>query len=108
MTVYVESNFVLEIALGQEQVDAAQAILNRAERGEITLALPASSLIEPFSTITHRSRRIRQLRGQLTVQLRELARSRPHQEEVVALDSLPLLLASVEARELERLTSTVG
>lgn len=41
MIVYVESNFILEIALEQNQAIAAEAILALAENGSITLALPA-------------------------------------------------------------------
>lgn len=107
MTVYVESNFVLEIALGQEQAAAAQLILERATRGEISLAIPAFSLTEPFSTIGQRSRRLQQLRGQLKEQIRELARSYPHEDDVLALSALPARIASIEAREQERLVSTV-
>lgn len=56
MIVYVETNFVLEVALGQEQAEAAAEILNRAEGGEIELAIPYLSLVEPFSTVTKRHR----------------------------------------------------
>lgn len=108
MTVYVESNFVLELALGQEQAPAAQAILERAERGEITLALPAFSLSEPFSTVTQRSRNLRRLARQLGSQLQELARSYPHEADVHTLESASTVFASVERRELQRLTTTVG
>lgn len=108
MTAYVESNFVLEIALGQEQASAAEAILVRAERGEVALAMPAFSLSEPFSTITNRARNQRHINSQLTSHLRELARSAPHSADVQALESVSSLLASIERRELLRLTATVG
>lgn len=108
MTVYVESNFVLEIALGQEQASAAEAVLERSERGEITLAIPSFSLSEPFSTVSHRSRSFRKLGKDLGNNLRELGRSHPHQEGVRALESAPAFFAGIEKRELERLTLTVG
>ncbi len=108
MTVYVESNFVLEIALGQEQTKAAQAILDRADRGEITLALPAVSLTEPFSTITHRIRDSEQLRNRLNDHIRQRSRSFPHQADVKAIESAPAFLASIEERELNRLVSVIG
>ncbi len=108
MTIYVESNFVLELALGQEQALAAEAIQEKAERGEIALALPAISLIEPFSTITQRARSSERLRQQVGAHLQQLARSHPHLVEVRALEAVPSLLASIELRELERLTAVVG
>jgi predicted nucleic acid-binding protein len=108
MTVYVESNFVLEIALGQEQSNAAESILRRAERHEIALALPSVCVSEPFSTVTQRSRDLERLGRQLNDKIRERARSNPHEEDVCALESTPALLASINRRELERLTVTVG
>lgn len=65
MTVYVESNFVLELALQQEQTSAAESILNATARGEFRLALPAIALTEPFSTLEQRSRNLRREIGLL-------------------------------------------
>ena len=107
MTVYVESNFVLEIALGQEQAQAAEAILDHAERREITLVLPVFSLSEPFAAIKRRSNDSQRLGNDLRALLRERGRSGPHQEDVRALRSASDLLESIERRELERLTATV-
>jgi predicted nucleic acid-binding protein len=78
MTVYVESNFVLEIALGQEQASAAEAILDRAEGGEVKLALPAFSLSEPFAAVRRRANDTQRLGNELRHQLNELGRSGPH------------------------------
>jgi predicted nucleic acid-binding protein len=107
MTVYAESNFVLEIALGQEQASAAEAILERAERGEFTLALPAFSLGEPFATIRRRSNQSQRLGHDLRMHLNELSRSGPHQGDVRQLQSISAVLESIERRELERLAATV-
>lgn len=49
---YVESNFVLEIALGQEELTAAERLLVAAEQGAIELALPVFALSEPFARVT--------------------------------------------------------
>lgn len=54
MIVYVESNFVLELALGQEQAAFADAILNAAEAKKIELAFPSFALSDPFATVMHR------------------------------------------------------
>jgi hypothetical protein len=43
MTVYVESNFVLEQALQQEQSESCDAIVNLAATGDISLVIPAFS-----------------------------------------------------------------
>ena len=51
MTVYVESNFVLEQALQQEQSDSCDAIVNLAASGDISLVIPAFSLAEPHQAL---------------------------------------------------------
>lgn len=51
MDVYVETNFVLELALLQEQQESCQKLLDLAEAGRINLILPAFSLTEPYETL---------------------------------------------------------
>ncbi|MFT4040008.1 MAG: hypothetical protein QM692_17650 [Thermomicrobiales bacterium] len=75
MTVYVESNFVLELALQQEQAADAREILDHAARGEISLAIPSVSITEPFSTITQRLRSMDRLEKLIGTQARDFARS---------------------------------
>lgn len=110
MTVYVESSFVLEMALGQEQSEAAEAILARAERGEVELAVPSFALSEPFSTVTHRMRSRRRLSNDLSDQVRDLNRSLPHRQDAAALEpltDLTDLLVQVGQRETHSLIATV-
>jgi predicted nucleic acid-binding protein len=49
--VYVESNFVLESVLEQEQHQACEEILTLAASRTIELALPAFALIEPYESM---------------------------------------------------------
>ena len=51
MTVYVESNFVLEQSLQQEECDSCAEIIDLASEGRITLVAPAFSLAEPHVAI---------------------------------------------------------
>ena len=44
MNVYVESNFVLELALAQEQFESCEGILSLCEAGNVRLVVPAYSL----------------------------------------------------------------
>jgi hypothetical protein len=53
--VYVESNFLLEIAFTQQDAAAAETILRLAEDSSIVLAMPAVALVEPFATIRYRN-----------------------------------------------------
>jgi predicted nucleic acid-binding protein len=108
VTVYVESNFILEIALGQEQALAAEAILARAEQGGVKLALPAFSLSEPFHTIRQRGRNRKRLEDQVGEQMHDLERSMPHQQDASALSALAGILAQVDKRESDRLLGTIA
>ena len=49
MIVYVESNFILELAYLQEDHENCGRILKLAEAGKIQLILPAFAIAEPFS-----------------------------------------------------------
>jgi hypothetical protein len=78
MTVYVESNFVLEIALQQEECDACNAILELADQGSLVLVVPAFSLAEPHVAVASKERARNQLRRELDAQVNDLARSKPN------------------------------
>jgi len=50
VNVYVESNFVLERALEQEQSETCEELIRIAAAGSIHLAISAFSLVEPHIT----------------------------------------------------------
>jgi hypothetical protein len=52
--VYIEANFALEIALDQPQAEDAKQLLVLARDHVIEIAIPASALHEPFSTMGYR------------------------------------------------------
>lgn len=54
---FVETNFLLELALEQEQTAACEALLGLAEAGAITLSIPAFSVFEARSTIDQRAKK---------------------------------------------------
>ncbi len=107
MIAYVESNFILEIALGQEQSKGAEGIVTLAERGDIEIAFPSFAKSEPFSTVSNRGRERQRLYAGLTTQLNELARSIPHQRDVTTLRPLVSILTDVGTREDDLLVQTV-
>jgi predicted nucleic acid-binding protein len=104
--VYVESNFVLEITLGQEQTQAAERILELAESKSIILAFPGFALSEPFATLTHRGKEQLRLSKSLSDMLWQLKRSAPHQASSTTLSAAPTILASIVSVELSRLQTT--
>ena len=79
MIVYVESNFVLELAFLQEEYESCLELLRLAESQDIHLVLPAFSIGEPYEVWVRRSKQRRELRDQLSTAIRELSRSRPYQ-----------------------------
>jgi predicted nucleic acid-binding protein len=100
MIVYVESNFVVELALEQEEQKSARAILDAAAVGSIDLRVPVFSICEPYSTVTRRmSRRERVLR-QTQEELRDLQRSAGRRELAETL--APLVSEMFETTRFER------
>ena len=114
MIVYVESNFVLELAYLQEEHGCCSELLGLAESDAIGLALPAFSIGEPYETLVRRSKKRKRLHSELDDELRELSRSRPYEESPEEFRELSsLLLDSVEDEKsrldgaLERILETV-
>lgn len=108
MIVYIESNFVLEAALEQEQSVSAEAILKLAESKTIVLAFPSFALSEPFATVMHRDKERTVLRQSLIVTLRELQRSEPHKQAVRELEPLLAILKDAVNREFGLLHATAA
>lgn len=108
MIVYVESNFVLEIVLGQEQATSAEALLALAEAGALQLILPSLALAEPFGTITQRERARHKLANDIAATLRDLQRSAPHQGEAALVANAVAGLASIAGREYMRLHDVIA
>ena len=108
MIAYVESNFILEIALEQEQFSSAEAILGLAESAKIELAFPSFALSEPFATVMHRDRERSVLHQSLTVTLRQLQRSEPHRQTVQNLQPLLVILRDAAKGDFDQLHSTVA
>ena len=94
MIVYVESNFVLELALLQEESASCEAILQLAENGAIKLAMPAFSLGEPYETLVRRHGERRGLVSKLESEFKQLRRSSPYAAALEKADALTELLAA--------------
>lgn len=75
MIAFVESNFVLEIALRQEQEQDATEILKLAEAKKISLFVPACSLVEPFHKLGRDQQDRKSLRSSVIGQVEQMARS---------------------------------
>ncbi len=107
MIVYVESNFVLELALEQEQYKSCEEIISICESDEVNLVIPAFCIAEPYETLGRCSHERTQLKTSLASVLRLLSRSQLYQHEVNALQGVSnLLIRSIEDEE-KRLHNTL-
>ncbi len=106
MIVYIESNFVLEIALEQEQSSAASSILSLAESRQIELAYPSFILSEPFESIVRARRERNTLQKSLVNVLNNLKRSKPHKQIMLNLEPTMDVLENAHVRQIEILHAT--
>jgi len=103
--VYIESNFVLEIALEQEQHQAANSILSFAERGKIRLLYPSFILSEPFESLMRERRERNALHASLVKSLSNLRRSEPHKQAMLDLEPVISILKDAHVRQVDLLHS---
>ncbi len=107
MIVYIEFNWLLEIALEQEQSSAARSIISLAESHQIELAYPSFALSEPSENMMRARRERNVTQKSLEKILIDLERSESHKQ--IALDLKPAVstLKSVYASQMGLLCATV-
>ena len=103
MKIYVETNFVLELALAQEQEASCDNILRHCESGSAELVIPAYSLIEPYETLGRRHKQRKDIRVDLDEQLGQLARTIAFKEQLTRFREITGLLTDAAAVESDRL-----
>ena len=106
MNVYVESNFVLEHALEQEDYDSCAKIIGLAANRRITLILPAFSLAGPHQAISGKAKARSRLREDLRIHLSELGGSRQYREIPASFDALAAALIASAQFEREGVRRT--
>lgn len=105
MIVYVESNFVLELALVQEQHEICDQILRVCEAGVSRLVLPAFSMMEPLETIRRHEVTRRRAKNALEDEMKQLARTAIYQERLRDIEPVLELLVQSSDEDLQRLAS---
>src|SRR5271157_3172471 len=108
MKVYVESNFVLEQSLQQEECDSCAEIIDLASKGRISLVVPACSLAEPHVAISGKEKTRSRLSNDLRAQLFELGRSKPHRTIPASFEALASVLIASAQFEREGLRDTIA
>jgi predicted nucleic acid-binding protein len=103
MRVYVETNFVLELALAQEQSESCRSILSHCRAADAELIVPTYCLVEPLETLTRRGRERRRFKVDLERELMQLARNNRFAQRATRLVELAGLLTGSAAEEWEQL-----
>jgi hypothetical protein len=80
MIVYVESNFILELAFLRGERTSCDALVALAQAGKVTLALPAFTIAESYTAWGRNKNRRMELSGRISTEVNELARSHHYQE----------------------------
>jgi len=107
LRIYVESNFILELARGQAQAKPCEAILAGALGGRVELALPSFSVAEPVETIHRHAAERGRIQQALEQDLSLLARTDSYKDEVERLREFTSVLARASESEREALRSTL-
>ncbi|MGH2496946.1 MAG: PIN domain-containing protein [Ktedonobacteraceae bacterium] len=107
MIVYVETNFILELAFEQEQHQAANEILKLAEHNKVEFALPGFSISESLSKVTRQIRKREELHKSLIPTLQDIGRSAPYQQFAASLEPVLQLLQNTIRDEPDRLLSVL-
>ena len=108
ISVYIETNFILELAFSQEQAESCLQLLETSEQGKSKLIIPAFSIGECFETLVRRSKQRKQLAETVSTELKQLSRSLSHRSEITALDSITRLLISSLEDDKRRLDETLA
>ena len=103
MNVYVETNFVLELALLQEQSTSCENILRLCEENRVQLIVPAYSLAEPYETLTRRQKQRKRMKEEFDGELRQIARTATQADRLRGFSDLTALLINVADEEAKRL-----
>ena len=107
MIVYIESNFVLELALLQEEHRSCDSIVSLAESLAIDLAIPAFSLFEPYEVWRRRTGERTGLHKDLIQEMSQLARTEPYAKTVEDLGDTASILVRSGDEDRRRLDLTV-
>lgn len=103
MRVYVETNFVMELALLQGEYAECQQLMDLASQRKIELIIPAYSLVEPYETLSRRHAERMKMKTALEAELALLARSATYAVRLTERRSVAELLVESSTEETKRL-----
>jgi len=90
MRLYVETNFILELAFLREEHEACEELLALSEEKRIELFLPVFSVGKTYEAWARRSRQRTELHTRLRLEILDLSRSKPYQQRATGYTSSSL------------------
>lgn len=102
MNIYVETNFVLELAFEQEQCLSCEQILQLCEAGQAKLIIPAYSLAEPHEKLSRQAKSRRNLQQLLDAELKQLSRTASYISRIRSIQDIASLLVQSNEEERQR------
>jgi predicted nucleic acid-binding protein len=107
MNVYVESGFILTIALQQDDHRAAGRIVEHARLNRITLKIPTFSLSEPFASVQYRANNRNRLIEELRKESRELGRTETYERMAAELGQQIVQMTQVLKTQMDAIQAVV-
>ena len=104
MNIYVETNFVLELAFEQEQCASCEQILQCCEAGQAKLIIPAYSLAEPHEKLRRQAKSRRDLQQLLDAELQQLSRTASYTSRIKSIQDIASLMVQSNEEERQRFT----
>lgn len=106
MTIYVETNFPLEITFQQEQAASCESLLQLADAGRVRLIVPAFSLTEAYGPVVRRGAGWKKFAEQTQTALDPLRRTLSYADLRAEAQRIADLLSQISQEADGRLRTT--
>lgn len=91
MNIYVETNFVLELILLQEQFQSCEKILEICKKKKANLIIPSFSLPESLEKIHRQKTKRENLEKELNAEINQLSRTFGYKKEIQRINDINLI-----------------
>ena len=108
MIVYVETNFLLELAYLRPTSEHCQRLIELAQAGRISLVVPAFALLEARLAWQQNVKRRNRLHSEVRAELSEFSRSRPLIDIVAQSQAFAAALLNTAEQDRDRLENVVA
>jgi predicted nucleic acid-binding protein len=108
MNVYVETNFVLELAFLQQQHESCEQVIALCENRRAALVLPTFSIAECYEALIRRATKRTKIKDDLDKELAEIGRSKPYKDDFEALQKITGLIVRSNEEEDRRLPKVLN